>query len=265
MSREALEAVTVLAEHVQQVCTSLTPEEWVLPSGCAGWSVGDLVAHLSSNLKEVADPSPAPAEAPDPPLLAEQAMDYLVDVRRPWTQEQVLAELTTYAGPWLATLAALQDEPAASSPVTLSELGTYPAHQLADAFAFDVWCHLTADLLAPGGPVDRPAPEATDELVRPAVGWMLAGLPQMCGVSLTMLDEPIALRLTGPGGGDWLVSRTADGTVEVTEGKTDDCVIESDARDFVRWGTKRTDGSQACRLSGDTARAQRFLDALNII
>ena len=66
------------------------------PSGCAGWRVQDVAAHMSSNFKETSDPSPPP-EPPLPPMPAERLMDMLVQPRLAWTSEQVLDELRVRA------------------------------------------------------------------------------------------------------------------------------------------------------------------------
>jgi hypothetical protein len=65
---------------------------------------------------------------------------------------------------------AVQEKPFASGPLTMSELGTYPMHALADAFAFDMWCHFYIDMLSPTGPVQRPYLKPEDELLRPGIG-----------------------------------------------------------------------------------------------
>src|SRR4051812_49600479 len=62
MSREALVSVARSIEEVKQVITTLSQEEWARASGCADWSVRDLVAHMSSNYKETVEPSPPPPE-----------------------------------------------------------------------------------------------------------------------------------------------------------------------------------------------------------
>ena len=62
MSKEGLAALQLAVDEVKSVISTLTDEEWARPSGCQGWSVRDLVAHMSSNYKETVDPSPAPAE-----------------------------------------------------------------------------------------------------------------------------------------------------------------------------------------------------------
>lgn len=261
MSREGLRAVEVLAKRSQHVVDSLGAEEWKLPSRCAGWSVKDLVAHTGSNLHVVVEPDSAPQ---DPPPIAEDLQELLVAQRRDWTAEEVAEEFRRYRDPALAVFRAVQDEPTASSPLTLSELGTYPMHALADAFAFDMWCHLYIDLLAPTGPVSRPYQEPEDEVLRPGIGWMLTGLPQMCPSVSKVLERPLALELTGPGGGRWVLQPGAPLTVVESDAAAD-AVAESTALDFVMWGTVRVPWRESVVLTGDTEFAERVLDAINIV
>jgi uncharacterized protein (TIGR03083 family) len=262
MSLEGLRAVENLVDRFGQVVASLRPEEWVLPSRCASWSVQDLVAHTSSNFHVVADPEASPENAP---AIAEEMQDLLVDERRGWSAAQVVAELRQYQDPAVAVLRAVQDEPLASTPMTMSELGTYPMHTLADAFAFDIWCHLYIDLLAPSGPVQRDTPETDDELLRPGIGWMLTGLAQMCPPVSRVLDRPLGLHLTGPGGGRWTLQPGSDSLV-VVEGEQDAAaVVTSSAVDFVLWGTTRVPWRQCVSLDGDTRYAERVLDEINIV
>ncbi|MBV9208595.1 MAG: maleylpyruvate isomerase family mycothiol-dependent enzyme [Actinobacteria bacterium] len=263
MSAAGLATSRVLAAEYSQVARSLRPEEWPASSRCPGWSVKDLVAHLSSNFRVLVEPPP-PAE-PVPGLTAEQAQDLLVVERRPWTAEQVLAELEQYRQPALDVLAAMQEEPLASQSLTLYDLGTYPMSALADAFAFDLYCHLRVDMLAPTGPVRRQLPKADDERLAPGIGWMLTGLPQMCPAVTAVLDRPIGLRLTGPGGGDYTLGSAPDRPV-VTEGITDvAAVATSPAHEFVLWGTKRTDWRAGTTIEGDRDYAATVLDAINIV
>ena len=102
MSKEAVDAVRVGIEDALNVFESLSVEEWGRPSGCTGWRVQDVAAHMGSNFKETADPSPPPPE-PLPPMPAERLMDLLVEPRLDWTPEQVLIELRTYAPGLIAT------------------------------------------------------------------------------------------------------------------------------------------------------------------
>ena len=264
MSQQGLEASRLLAEQYADVVAALRPEQWEAPSRCAGWRVQDLVAHTGSNFRVLVEPPEPPAE-PVPGLTAERAQDMLVDERRGWSPEQVRKEFDDYRGPALDVLGAMQAEPLATTPLTLHELGTYPMAALADAFAFDLYCHLRVDLLAPSGPVDVPVPEATDAHLAPGIGWMLTGLPQMCPAVNDQLERPVALRLTGAGGGEWTLSR-GDAGLEVRPGSAGAAAtVTSAAHDFVLWGTGRTDWRQCVAVDGDEGLAARVLDKVDIV
>ena len=266
MSQEGVTAVELGIEDALAVFESLSAEEWALPSGCEGWRIQDVAAHSSSNFKATVEP-PAEATEPVPPMPAERLMDMLVEPRQPWTPEQVLDELRTYAPPLVETLRALQEEPLASTPLTMADLGTYEMHQLADAYAFDLYCHLRIDVLAPRGPVVREVPAADAERLGPAIGWMVAGLPQMQGPAFPFVDRSINLRLTGPGGGSWTIAGNGDGRVAISDGEDHAAAatITSDGHAFVIWGTKRADWRDSVTLDGDQELAERFLDTLNIV
>jgi len=267
MSVRGVEAVRVLQDDVLTVIRSLSDEEWQRPSGCAGWRVQDLVAHMSSNFQVTVEP-PDAAPTDGPPVAAEQAMEMLVEPRRGWSAQQVLAEYEEFAPRALAVLASLQEEPAASAPLPLADLGTYPTNLLADAYAFDHYCHLRVDLLRPLGPIERKLPPADDVRLGPTVGWMIAGLPQMCSRSLTALDRPLQLVLDGPGGGTWTLDRERpDALVQVAPGATGEAAatVRSTSHDFVIWGTTRRSWRDHVTVEGDAAYAASVLDQLDII
>src|SRR3712207_706358 len=98
MSAQGLHAVEVLAGQHADIVRSLTPDEWRMPSRCAGWSVQDLVAHTGSNFKVVVEPDSAPADAPP---IAEELQELLVEQRRGWSADQVAEELEQYREPAL--------------------------------------------------------------------------------------------------------------------------------------------------------------------
>jgi hypothetical protein len=125
---------------------------------------------------------------------------------------------------------------------------------LADAFAFDIWGHLYIDLLAPTGPVQRDVPQPEDEFLRPGISWMLAGLPQMCPAVSKVLDRPLTLHLTGPGGGQWTL-QPGEPHLVVAEGSSPDAAAtaSSAAVEFVLWGTARVPWRDVVLLEGDTA------------
>lgn len=267
MSRSGLQAAQELSARYAAVANSLTQEEMQRDSACEGWTVKDLVAHAGSNYQAVVEP-PAPSDPPSdsPPMLAEEVMSMLVDARRGWTAQQVLDELNSFEPGWSAALEALQNEPTASVEVPMSELGTYPLHSLADAFAFDIACHLYVDLLGPTGPVIRDLPPLDHATLAPGIGWMLTGLPQMCPNVSTVLDRPVGLVLTGAGGGEWTLRPGAPLlTVENGVAQNAAGVVRSDAFEFMQWGTVRKPWRGHVEISGDSDYVTRVLDAVNVI
>ncbi len=264
VSQAGLHAVRLAVDEVKSVITTLTDEEWALPSGCAGWSVKDLVAHMSSNYKEIVEPSPPPPEPINLP--AERLMDLLVEPRKEWSNDEIRDEYLAYCDGAVVALTALQDEPLASTMIPLADLGTYALHQYADAFAFDHYCHLRVDLLAPAGPIEREVAPADAARIGPAIGWMLAGIPQMQPGLDQSLTAPIALVLDGPGGGTWRLE-SVGGVISITAGSRGDeaATVSSDGHAFVIWGTCRESWEAHCRVDGDWEVASTFFNALNIV
>jgi len=251
--------------QLADVVPLVNDEQWEQPSACAGWRVIDVIAHLAALAHEAVDP---PAPDPALPKNRERYHDLRVNERRGWSHAEVIDEWRSFTPRQLEILAAGQEMPRAAEPVEVPGLGTYPRHLAANTMAFNVLCHLRYDLLAPDGPLPFTVPEPTDDLVAPAVEFMLAGLPQMQGHELdTTVTEPLVLDLTGPGamtvtihpanghGGRLAVTRGADGAVR----------IRSTATGFISWGTTRKPWREYCEIDGDASVAEPLLDRLNII
>ena len=273
MTTQAVEALRLIHEQLQLLVPRISADDWSKPSGCDGWRVQEVLAHMSSNMKEIADPSASPPE-PMPDMAAEVAMEALVSQRREWTVEALTAEYDASFGGWLSAMSAMQEEPTASTVAPLADLGDYPLHMVSNAFAFDHYCHLYIDVLAPEGPVALDVGEPSDDMVRPGIEWMLAGVPRMQPTEMaSVISKPLQLQLTGPGGGSWvLLPAGDDALIEVREelvGATETAdvaaTVTSSAHDFVSWGTKRADWRSSCTIEGDAAYATAFLDTINII
>ncbi|MEZ5216195.1 MAG: maleylpyruvate isomerase N-terminal domain-containing protein [Ilumatobacteraceae bacterium] len=271
MSADAMVGLRALHADLEAVFAGLADADWQAPSGCEGWRVQDVLAHVTSNFKEIVDPTP-PSHEPPPAMTAEEAMEALVAPRKEWTPAELLAEYERYRDGAFAALDAMQEEPMASVEAPVADLGTYQLHQLANAFCFDHYCHLHHDLLAPRGPLSADGLVMDDARVAPGIEWMFIGLPQMCSPAMApVITEPLVIDLTGPGGGRWIIGPAdADGLITVERsddpaGSTGAATVESSAHDFVSWGTKRSDWRDACSLSGDVDYAARVLDAMNIV
>jgi uncharacterized protein (TIGR03083 family) len=265
MTRAAIDALRSEREAVLGVCRSLSADEWVAPSDCAGWSVQDVIAHMAS----IYHPTLSLLKAFRPNSGAEDGNEVLVAERRGWSHERQLAEYETWTGRALHLLGLLQREPIARARIPLADLGSYPAHWMANAAFFDHYTHLRVDILAPIGPIDRPRPEPDPPQLEPAIAWMLLVLPHLARESLAWLDDPVQLRLVGPGGGVWTIRRpSTNGGLRVVPSESPGAAVTivSTTPEFVIWATKRRGWqTRDVEITGDEKVAERFLDAVHIV
>lgn len=268
MTQAAVDAVRAESDRVLDLAESLPPEGWEAPSACPGWRVQDVITHLAAAFQLVADPGsmPDPSESDG----MEAAQEVPVAQRRDWSPGQVIEAYGAWRGPALDAFALLQTEDMAELPLDMGDLGTHPMHLVADAYAFDHYTHLRFDLAAPHGPLDLPDLPRDEVVLAPTVGWLLAGLPQMCVAALErVVDRPFGLHLEGPGGGTWTARPTdREGhAVAVEDGVADDAgfVATSGTHDFVGWSTTRVPWREVVSVDGDEAYAAVVLDAVNLI
>jgi uncharacterized protein (TIGR03083 family) len=216
-----------------ELLTTMPRPMWDAPSGCPGWTVKDLVAHLETMFWRLVDPSQLPDSRGLP---TERAADLDVASRAAWDPDRVLAryvEVTDRALPALEQLRTVDEL------VPLGDLGTFPASMLADGYAFDHYIHIRADLLAPRGPLDAPPPPSDELRMAPTVAWILTAMPQQCATAIAALAGPVELVLTGPGGGHFVLHPSG----QVVSG--DDARIETVASiscstpELVWWSTRR--------------------------
>jgi uncharacterized protein (TIGR03083 family) len=245
MTTAAVDALRRDHEAMLGIAADLTPDEWGAPSACAGWAVRDVLGHMTQLFRQVVDPAALPA--PDP-AGTERTQDRWVEALRDVPVEQVLADYRRLGGQAIDALAGLQGNDA---PIDLGDLGTHPMHLVANAFSFDHYTHIRADLLAPAGPLDRTPPPVGEEHLAAAADWIVAGIPQM---SPAAVAEPVELVLTGPGGRTSLL-----GTGEPV------ATVGSSVADLVLWATGRRSWRDLdVRLDGDTDAAARFCDAVHV-
>jgi uncharacterized protein (TIGR03083 family) len=264
VSELGVKALKAEHEEVLNVARSLTAEEWELPSDCEGWRVQDVIVHMADVFRAAVDPGALP---PGVPGDIEASQSARVDARREWTSEKVLAEYEDLGARAIEALGGLQAPGAGDAVIPLENLGSYPMHMIANAFAFDHFCHLRNDILKPNGPIDRPAPPEDETRVGATLEWLIAGLPQMAPDAMrNAVKEPIGLRLTGPGGGEWTISPAeGDGLVTVAEGLQASTIIASPGTEFVIWGTlRRPWRDRDVTIEGDESYAASVLDAIHL-
>ena len=227
MTKGATEGLAVDREAVLDLFDRLQPYDWQRPSGCPGWSVKDLFAHMSALYWLVADPSRLPDVAG---VDTEEAQELYVRARRDWTPAQVMDDYRAGSRQAMEVLATLEGQ---EFEMPLGDLGTYQAHLAANAYAFDHFTHIRADLFAPRGPLAPPdfVPPPVDEVtLGPALDWIEVALPQQNGAAVASLAGPVDLVVGGPGGRTWRINGAAGAAV---------ATVTSDGLAFVRWITQR--------------------------
>jgi len=262
MTASAIPALAALADTVLELGNNLNHDDWNTPSACPGWSVHDVVVHLTCTLREIVDPAGLPGPVPGS---VERTNDAAVNAYRGRNPQDTLSDYRTLLHPALTGLRDLQTGPAAAETVDFDDAGKYPAHLIADSLVFDHYCHLRHDL-AGRGPLRITVPADPPTLTASRI-WMLAGLPQMSPPRLTqVLADPVGLDLAGPGGGSWIL-RTVAGQVTVQPGPTEDTAARliSTVDDFMLWSTHRIDWRDAALTQeGDREIARQAADAVHV-
>jgi uncharacterized protein (TIGR03083 family) len=224
MTSRANDALEADRDALLEIAAGLSNAQWKAGSGCPGWSVQDVVAHMGALFWMVVDPSTLPATGDLP---TEKAQEVYVDARRTWSTSQVVDDYRSVSQSALEQLAVLETQDFA---VPLGDLGTYPASLLPNAFAFDHYTHIRADLFAPRGPLTGIPPEADESRLAPVIDWVAAALPQQNPTVLDALDGAgaVEIRLAGQSA---RVIEIGTGPVVAT--------LTSSAPALVRWVTQR--------------------------
>lgn len=263
MALDRIAAVRKERDDVVAFCRSLSPADWSKPSRCDGWSVQDVVSHLSAIAHGVFTPWMVMFMAAKS---VERNNDADVERRRSWAPEQVLAEYEKWSARMVKLLALGQRPPLSKAPFKIGELGVYPMALVASASAFDTHVHLRYDL-APALGRTLPAPGAGTVAV--VNEWMLQGIPRMCRRELSFMDRPVTIILEGPGGGTWALLPGAGrkpGRVRPAPVAGSAADILANSAGFAGWATQREPWRQRdVKIDGDEAYAARVLDAIRIV
>lgn len=249
------------AERAQMLafCGGLGPAEWRMNSRAPGWRIQDVVAHLGSACHALLMPAAVKLMRAND---IERANDAMVQARQDWPYPDVFAEYKRWSGVVVAVLPAVARTPLGGVAAPLAELGRFPMRLLTSALVFDHHTHLRHDM-APA--VDRPVPCSDANRMAVVLEWMMAVLSnQLRATRPPWLVRPVAITLSGPGGGTWLV--TADGSVVARSEASADAQIRGVALEFPEWGTARTGWRERdVQITGDVDYGTTFLDALNIV
>ncbi|GAB13271.1 hypothetical protein ARGLB_037_01220 [Arthrobacter globiformis NBRC 12137] len=249
MSLQAVHALERLGDFVLDLAARLQDSDWDRASACQGWTVHDVLIHLTATLRETVDPGSLPSPVSGD---IEATNDRQVEHFRSETPAQTVETYRSLLPVALSNLRQMQTPATRDFLVDFDNAGKYPAHLVADSLVFDHYCHLRHDLVEPRGPLDLPQLPPIKEFIEPSIAWLLAGLPQMSPPTLAeQLTAPVRIFLSGDGGGTWILRKSPSGAV--TAEPTDKheaaaATIISDADAFILWGTGRVGATETATL-----------------
>jgi uncharacterized protein (TIGR03084 family) len=231
-------------EELDDLLAGLEEDDWARPSACAGWSVADVVVHLTQS----DDGAVASVEGrlPEGGLRMERQGPTDVDA---WAEQMVVAERGTppaeVLGRWRTTTAALRAaldrcDPSARVPWVT---GVLSARTLATTRLAECWIH-TGDVGAAVGRVRSTTPRLR-HIAR--LAWRT--LPYAFAQAGHELHGPVAFELRGPEGERWDL-------VPPEEART---VVRGDALDLCLVAARRVDPA-ATRLRGTGPDAAAVLE-----
>ncbi|MBB5912069.1 hypothetical protein BJY24_000936 [Nocardia transvalensis] len=261
MSSRHLPALRDERLSVIEFCADLSVADLAAPSAAPGWSVADVVIHLTLTARAVATPTAlAVATTSD----IERLNTRLVDDRRSHTTKHVVEDFTTWSRRGCAALTLLTMPGLNGIRVPLGELGRYPLELVPAMLTFDWHTHLRHDL-APA--LDRPVPATDPRRMASVLHWLTALLERSHTEALRWLDAPVAITLTGPGGGTWRIDRRGK-RIRVRPAAAAGAAahIAALALEFPQWGTRRLAWRDcAVAVTGDRELGTRVLDCINLV
>jgi uncharacterized protein (TIGR03083 family) len=264
MSYDGMAGLKASLDDVSELLGSVSDREWNYPSAAAGWTVKDVFTHMGDLLGILTSAMRGELRTE---LGLERLNDANVAAKSGWSPAEVAADFERQAAVAVPMFESVQEEPYASTQAQLLDLGSYPLHAIPDMFSFDFYTHLRWDILSPRGPLTGRDTLPEDEVrLKPAVGWLLAGIPKMQAGIRDSLAKPITLVLTGPGGGAWQLD-PGDTLITVSPADSEDPAarVESTTHAFTAWATTRLPWRDHATVTGDEQAAATFLDALNLV
>jgi len=253
--------------------TPLSQAEWDAPTALPGWSVGDIVAHVSwieGLLMGESDPSHDPDWASLPHAVTDfgRITEIPVDLRRGWTREAVLIELSDRVARRASELDA---GPQDASLEVIGPLGPAPLGRVLRMRALDTWVHEQdiREALDRPGHLDTPGARATASQLLPGLGKVWA---KRAGAQP---GDVLEVRITGPGvEGGAIVAVGDDGRARMVGNDLLDQAGESTVTLEMPWpaylalscgrGDPRPWRDQVV-VSGDAALAARTLDHFRVM
>lgn len=251
---------------LDDLCSSLTPEEWSLPTDCPGWSVQDNLSHVVGTESMILG-RPAPEHDPGEkewirnPIGASNEVQ--VDYRRSWPPEKVLEEYREVTGERIKAMKAYSDEDLKAESWTPVGQGT--VEDLLAIRIMDIWVHEQDIRRAVGktGGLEGPVAEH-------AFGRHSTAMPFIVGKKVAPPDgTTVVFEVTGPAGGTVAVGKEgkrAERLDEVPESPT--VRLSMDLATFSCLCCGRGDPSalaEQVKIEGDTELGRKIVGELNFM
>lgn len=200
----SIDHLELLWRSIDELCSTLSPEDWATPTGCPGWSVQDNISHLI-DYEAGALGRPRPEHRPADLSHTRNAMgesnEVGVDLRRSWPAQRMLEEFRDVTAARLAQLRGLTGDDLAREIATPAGPGTVA--DMLSLRVMDTWSHeqdIRRALDRPGH-VDGPAAaEAVAYFARflPIVVGKRAAAPDGSSVVIEVGDlHRSAIEVTG--------------------------------------------------------------------
>ncbi|MBF5002433.1 maleylpyruvate isomerase N-terminal domain-containing protein [Nocardia sp. BSTN01] len=261
MSSRYLPGLSDERRAVIEFCGELNEEQWAAPSAAAGWSVAEVVIHMTTGVRALLTPSAAAIVATRD---VERLNEQLVDEKRSHTTRHVLPEFDTWSRRGLRALTLFTAAGIRRIQLPIGELGWYRLDLIPAMLLFDWHTHLRHDI-APA--LDLPPPPTDALRMNAILTWLTVLLEHSHREALSWLDAPVALTFTGPGGGTWRIEPRG-GRLRVRPGRAAGAAahIAALALEFPQWGTRRLPWrAGAVAITGDAELGARVLDSINLV
>ncbi|WP_290051700.1 DinB family protein, partial [Nocardia nova] len=197
MSSRYLPGLSDERRAVLEFCGELTEEQWAAPSAAAGWSVAEVVIHMTTGVRALLTPTAAAIVATRD---LERLNEQLVDEKRSHTTRHVLPEFDTWSRRGVRALSLFTAAGIRRIQLPIGELGWYRLDLIPAMLLFDWHTHLRHDIAAA---LDLPPPPTDALRMNAILTWLTVLLERSHREALSWLDAPVALTFTGPGGGTW--------------------------------------------------------------
>ena len=260
-----------ILDNLMDVLTTLTPEEWDLPTACPGWSVHDLAAHLLAG--DIGQLSMGRDDFDAGLVDSDGWKSFVEDINR--LNEQWVEAMRRVSPRLLTEFLGSTGEQANRYLQSLDPSATGPVVSWASPEPAPMWLHIAREYTERWHHQQQ-IREAVGKPLLMEPGWfapvlatLVHGLPQSYANCDAPVGTTVRVTISGPSGGLWLVAHTDSAWVLCeNEHLVTDAQLTLDEIDAWKMFTKSIDrDSLASRvlIAGNRDLATRALATVSII